>query len=194
MKIINKNIDYNIREEEDIHIHDEKRMLELRNYYCGTTESVCTDSEKYNQLVNEDQETEKDRTENINCKICQDKYRKNSNYIILSCNHIFHVNCLAETHYNDVYKYHIIDGDFLNSRKCVVCNNGLLTEELMFLHSKFLSSTKENMQTHQEKMNQLENKLKNIKDELRICYEYKNKLEREREKSKQIVSTLSTML
>jgi hypothetical protein len=36
--------------------------------------------------------------------------------------------------------------------------------------------------------------MKKIKDELRVCYEYKHKLEQQREKSKQIVSILSTMI
>jgi len=65
---------------------------------------------------------------------------------------------------------------------------------LMYLHSKFLSSTKKLIGKHQNSIDNLENQLKQLKNELRTCYDYKHKLEQEREKSKQIVSVLTTMM
>jgi chromosome segregation ATPase len=67
------------------------------------------------------------------------------------------------------------------------------TEELMFLHSKFHASTKEHLESHQASIVNLEERLSKLKEELRSCYDYKNKLEHERERSKQIISTLMTM-
>lgn len=128
------------------------------------------------------------------CVICDNKSGRQDNYMILSCNHTFHIYCLAETHFNDVYKFHVIDSEYFCSRKCLVCSNVMQTEELMFLHSKFLNGTKDRIESHNNKIESLETKLRDIKEDLRVCYEYKHKLEHEREKSKQIVATLMTMI
>ena len=128
------------------------------------------------------------------CRICENKSGRQDNYMILSCNHTFHIYCLAETHFNDVYKFHVIDSEYFGTRKCLVCNNLMQTEELMFLHSKFLNGTKDRIDSHNTKIESLEVKLKDVKEDLRVCYEYKHKLEHEREKSKQIVATLMTMI
>jgi hypothetical protein len=132
---------------------------------------------------------------NFNCKICNNKSRKEGgSYMILSCNHIFHIKCLAETHFKDIYNYPVIDNEYFENRKCTVCNSQIQLEEVMYLHSKFLSNTKDLIEKHQVSIDQLESQLKNIKTELRICYDYKHKLEKDREKSKQIVSILTTII
>lgn len=136
----------------------------------------------------------KENNSNIICKICLNKSGKNDNFIILSCNHTFHITCLANVHFSDIYKFAVIDSDYFASRKCLTCNTCLQTEELLFLHSKFLTGTKSMIETHDNSIKKLELQLKNLKDELRTCYEYKHKLEQDREKSKQIVSTLTTMM
>lgn len=128
----------------------------------------------------------------LNCGIC--KTQNKGSFIVLSCNHVFHVACLAETHFTDVYNYAVIDSDYFSTRKCQCCGNRLQTEELMFLHSKFLSSTKDRLESHQNAVVGLEERMNKLKEELKVCYEYKHKLECDREKSKQIVSTLLTML
>ena len=134
--------------------------------------------------------------DNFNCKICNNKShnKEDRSYMILSCNHIFHIKCLAETHFKDIYNYAVIDNEYFDNRKCTVCNFQIQLEEVMYLHSKFLSSTKVLIGKHQVSIENLESQLKSIKNELRICYDYKHKLEKDREKSKQIVSILTTMI
>lgn len=129
-----------------------------------------------------------------NCNLCFNKAERDDSFIILSCNHIFHVHCLVQNHFDDICKYHIIDVDFISARKCMVCEKILAQEETMFLHNKFLSTTKQKISNHQETLTTLELKFQNLKEEIRACYEYKNKLEYEREKSKQIVTSLMTLL
>lgn len=128
------------------------------------------------------------------CKICNNDNNINDNYTILSCNHVFHVYCLVDYHYNDSYRLNMIDSDYFASRKCPTCNKTLQTEELMFIHSKFLSYTKDKVESHHKNILNLENQFNKIKEELRICYEYKQKLDNEREKSKQIVTSLMTLI
>jgi len=130
--------------------------------------------------------------ENFTCKICSDNTSKN--YLILSCNHIFHIKCLAESHFKDIYDFPVIDSEYFDSRKCPCCTEQIQTEELMFLHGKFLSGTKKLISKHQNSIEHLESQLNQIKNELRTCYDYKHKMEKESEKSKQIVSILTTMM
>ncbi len=194
-------------------ITDTQRMSKLHSYYFG---SESSDNENENsvvkKLINKYQEENSEidsmdgmrviRKDNdrqseirvITCKLCLDKNTDKGNYIILSCNHIYHIKCLAEEHFNDVLKYPLIDNDYFESRKCNICLKNLQVEEMMYLHSKFLSNTKDLLDKHQLNINELENQMTKIKNDLRTCYDYKHKLEQEREKSKQIVSILSTMI
>jgi hypothetical protein len=133
-----------------------------------------------------------DTKESLSCKFCFEKSGKHDNYIVLSCNHVFHIQCLAESHFNDVYKFNVIDTEYFESRKCLVCTKKLEVEELMFLHTKFLSNTKEKLQSHQTKIVSIEERIRKLKEELRVCYDYRHKLDHDRGKSKQIVTTLMT--
>jgi hypothetical protein len=149
-------------------INENYKMLQLRDYY-----------KKDHRL-----ETESNRkTTEIICNICCNNKNKYDNFFILSCNHTFHIKCLA----NIIFK------DEMNS-KCTECLKTLEIEELVFLHSKFLSNTKILIGEHEIKIKDLEKKLDDLKEELRISYEYKNKLTNEREKSKEIISSLSMLI
>lgn len=195
-------------------ITDNQRMSKLHSYYFN---SESSDNEAENsvvrKLINKYQiednseidsieatriiEKDKNRQSEIRvitCKLCLDQYTDKGNYIILSCNHIYHIKCLAEEHFKDVLKYPLIDNDYFESRKCNICVKNLQAEEMMYLHSKFLSNTKELLDKHQLNINDLEDQMTKIKNDLRTCYDYKHKLEQEREKSKQIVTILSTMI
>ncbi len=141
-------------------------------------------------------ENENNVNENtLSCTICNNKSNKGS-FIILSCNHIFHVQCLAEAHFKDnvIYNYSVIDNAYFSTRKCQCCGQELQSEELIFMHSKFLSITKDRLESHQTTVASLEDNINKMKEELKICYDYKQKLECDREKSKQIVKTLLNTL
>jgi len=138
--------------------------------------------------------SDKARDEHLFCKICNNT--SNDNLIILSCKHVFHVYCLASQHFKDTNanSTSIIDEGYFNNRKCTTCFKTMDKEELMFLHSKFLGSTKQKLESHQQNVETLELQFNKIREELRACYEYKQKLEVEREKSKQIVTLLMTLI
>lgn len=176
---------------------EQNRVLNhLKKYYYNEEES-CLFDDNSDVMLPEVQLKPKKLHEDLafNCGLCKiQKQGKNDNFIVLSCNHIFHVCCLTENHFTDIMEWSIIDQEYFRTRKCTTCFKQLETEELMFLHSKFLAGTKERLSSHDISIENLENRLKVLKEELRTCYEYKHKLEREREKSKQIVATLMTMM
>lgn len=155
------------------------KVAELRNIYSGKKQNNVMEDYASSHIGNH------------TCNLCNDK---NGPFLILSCNHIFHIKCLVEVNFKDIYNYPILDTEYFESRRCVTCNENMQTEDLMYLHSKFLSSTKTLICKHQHSIENLENQLKQLKNELRTCYDYKHKLEQEREKSKQIVSVLTTMM
>jgi hypothetical protein len=153
-------------------INENYKLLQLRDYY----KKDVLDTE-VNIKSKEPQE--------IICKICLNNQNNLDNFIILSCNHTFHIKCLTN----------IISSEEINlESKCSECLKTLEIEELLFLHSKFLSNTKNLIGEHEIKIKNLENNLIKLKEELKISYEYKNKLTNEREKSKQIVSNLSMLI
>ena len=138
--------------------------------------------------------TESCNLNTIVCLLCNNTKGTKDNYVILSCNHVFHVHCLAQEQFAEIYNFPVIDEDYFNSRKCLVCNKRMQSVEIMFLHSKFLNGTRDKIDSHNRSIQQLEEKLSSMKEELRICYDYKHKLERERENSKQILATIATRL
>lgn len=161
------------------------------NSYSNTNSTNSKDQIVKKSVIAIENEINADK---ISCKLCANKSNHNDSYIILSCNHMFHIYCLADNHYNDNYRLDIIGSEYFSTRKCPTCEKQLQTEELMFLHSKFLSYTKGKVESHQQSILCLETQFNKIKEELRICYEYKQKLDNEREKSKQIVTSLMTLM
>jgi hypothetical protein len=185
-------------------ISEDSKLYKLRQLYNKENENETKEIDKKenlkisNQLYEETSSTissiNSTNSEQHSCKLCFNKTDTNDNYIILSCNHIFHIKCLAEIQFNDIYKFHVIDEEYFKTRKCMVCNKLLQTEELLFLHSKFLNNTKNLIENHDLSIKKFEKQLSDVKEELRICYNYKHKLQHEREKSKQIVNALTSMI
>jgi len=150
----------------------------------------CNSSTKSESVI--DLYADKTQEEHLICKLCNTT--SNDNLIILSCKHVFHIYCLASQHFKDGSGSSIIDEDYFKHRKCPTCSKTMDKEELMFLHSKFLGCTKHKMELHQQNVDTLEAQFNKIREELRACYEYKQKLEVEREKSKQLVTLLMTLI
>lgn len=132
------------------------------------------------------------KDDSIKCGICNTT--KNDTFVILSCNHLFHTNCFVEKQFTNIYNYNTIDSTYLNSRECLLCNKHITLEELMFAHSKYISRTKTILESHNYSISSLEDKLKKLNDELKVCYDYKYKLESDREKCKNIINSLMVML
>jgi hypothetical protein len=169
----------------------------LHKYYAEDSVSTSSDESQVQKIVKV-LETKNEHDAELKtatpCRVCHGKNEKQDNYIILSCNHVFHISCLAESNMNDNRKFQMIEDEFFNSCHCLYCDKLMLTEELVFLYSKFYNGTKHRMKHHEESIEKLEAKMKQLKDELRACYEYKYKLEQERDKSKQYVAMLMTMM
>jgi len=171
---------------------DQKKIVnQLTKFYLKSNETSEVIQDTPDELPKVEQKVSKGQ---LSCQICNDRREKHGNYVILGCNHIFHVICLAEQHFADIYKYPLLDEDFFQTRKCILCSKMLSNDDLLFLHSKFLNGTVDRIGHHQKSIEQLENQMKSIKLELKTCYDYKHKLEHQREKSKQIVATLMTTL
>ena len=171
-------------------------MSDKLNYYNYIeVNSNYSSDDSVKNLIGKYETKEVETINKFTCNICNNKrFNSNENYTILSCNHVFHIICLAETHFPDIYKYEYIDEKYISDRKCPICSTQMPSEEIAFLHNKFLSNTKVNISQHQDSIDKLELQMKNIQNELKICYDYKNKLETQRDKSRQIVNTLiSTM-
>jgi hypothetical protein len=145
---------------------------------------------------NEQQYTKSNKSENDNhkCNLCGNKQNVKDSYMILTCGHIFHIRCLVDNHYTDANKYGVIDEEYFNSRCCLVCNKQMEIEDILYIHNKFYKNTKEYLTKQQENIERLDKQMSKLKDELRVCYEYKQKLEHQREKSKQITVTINTLM
>lgn len=141
-----------------------------------------------------DLDENKKESSSLVCLLCNNNKYENEQFIVTSCNHIFHNRCLAELQFEDASVSHVIDADYCKSRQCPICNSMLCIEELLFLHTKYLSNTRVLIDHHQRSIEQLEADMQKIKEELNVCYKYKGKLENQRDRSKIIVSNITTLL
>jgi hypothetical protein len=127
------------------------------------------------------------------CEMCN-KSSSNSQFIILNCNHIFHINCLAKLQLKNAINCQVIDNDtFFNKVKCSTCNDPLESSEIMMIHNKFYKGTSVFINDHNKTINKLESEINVLKEEMKVCMEYKQKLEFEQQKSKQILTLLNTL-
>jgi hypothetical protein len=128
------------------------------------------------------------------CNLCCNKNQIKDSFMILTCGHIFHIRCLVDSHYTDANKCGVIDEDYFNSRICCVCSSRMEMEDILYIHNKFYKNTKEYIVRQDETIEKLDKQMTKLKEELRTCYEYKQKLEHQREKSRQITVTINTMI
>lgn len=127
------------------------------------------------------------------CETCN-MSSSNSQFIILNCNHIFHINCLAKIQLTNAINCQIIDNEtFFNKVKCSTCNDPLESSEIMMIHNKFYKGISVFITTHNNTINKLESQINCLKEEMKVCMEYKQKLEFEQQKSKQILTLLNTL-
>jgi hypothetical protein len=129
------------------------------------------------------------------CEMCNNRNcSENDNFIILNCKHVYHIKCLADEHHYEAKQNQYLDDKFFESRKCGKCSTRIEKEEIHFIHCKFFKGTKEHLDSHELQINKLELQMNKLKEELKTSIEYKQKLEYEREKSKQIITMLNTMM
>jgi hypothetical protein len=145
---------------------------------------------KYEPIIKEDIKPKKEHS----CNLCDNKNNVKDTFMILTCGHIFHITCLVDNHYSEANKYGVIDEAYFNSRCCLVCDSQMEMEDILYIHNKFYKSTKEYLVKQQNHIDVLDKQMSKLKDELRTCYEYKQRLEHQREKSKQITVTINTLM
>ena len=127
------------------------------------------------------------------CEMCNTS-SSNSQFIILNCNHIFHIDCLAKIQLTNAKNCQIIDNDtFFNKVKCNTCNDPLESSEIMMIHNKFYKGTSDFIKNHNKTIDKLEVQINGLKEEMKTCMEYKQKLEFDQNKSKQILTLLNNM-
>ena len=61
------------------------------------------------------------------------------------------------------------------------------------IHNKFYKGTSVFIKDHNKVIDKLEKEINSLKEEMKICMEYKQKLEFEQQKSKQILTLLNTL-
>ena len=77
-------------------------------------------------------------------------------FIILNCNHIYHIICLANEQIEYSRQCQIIDNDtFFSKMKCN-CGELLESSEIMMIQNKFYKGTDNYIQTHDIKINKLD--------------------------------------
>lgn len=126
------------------------------------------------------------------CNICDNNKTSNSQYIILSCQCVYHVGCLAEDHFKEMRQLNLVDTNDFLKKECPSCNVKIDLSDIIHLHTKFHLNTGKLLSTHESHILDLEMQISTLKRELHNCYDYKNKLEYQRDKSKQIIQILNT--
>jgi len=212
--LIIDNFSYNYSEDNEQHNQVIIRRNSLKDQVCISQEessSVYSEEVSHvNSLVHRNveifeeqkykykQDTQKNykKQNDFNCTMCKNERSfKNDQYIILSCNHMFHVECLVDIHFDNFDKFgRVIDKKFCENCRCLVCDNQMEIEDIVHIHNKFTKTTKEYIKIQDNNIDELDKKLSKLKDEMRNLLEYKQKLEQKREKSKQITITLNNLI
>lgn len=126
------------------------------------------------------------------CNICN--ISNSDSFIVLGCNHVFHIKCLASDQLNLSRKCEIIDNEsFFNLIKCNCCGYLLDSTEILHIQLKNYKSSNTYLTLHIDKINKLEEQLNKLKDELQDCVVYKQKIEFEQTRSKDIITFLNNI-
>ena len=157
---------------------------EINNYSSSiysNNDSISNKGNESNEISNEisnksnepDNETEKEY--NYTCYICNNT--KNDKFILLSnCSHTFHVKCISPTFSSN-------DRNFCLKPNC---KSEIDSDDLFYINNKFYKEIVSLISNQQERINILNDQFNLVKEELSCCYEYKQKLEKQRDISQQI--------
>lgn len=120
---------------------------------------------------------------NLECHSCNNETIQGP-YFVLNCNHIYHVQCLCQSFTSDNEN---IDESLLH-KQCPVCDEQIDIDELQLIHNKMLNKTKQLINLQKTHITKLETQINLITDELNACHLYKEKVDKECEKSLQIIN------
>lgn len=122
----------------------------------------------------------------LKCNLCNKN--NNDNFIILNCNHTIHIKCIALEQHN------LILNEIENKINCSICNQKLEYEDVLLIHIKYNRKIKNIILDKEEEINKLEIQLNNIKDELKTCNYYKDKIKIKSNKSQNIINIINNQI
>lgn len=128
------------------------------------------------------------------CNICYNKsscLNFNDKFIILDCEHVFHINCIVKNHCDILNNNIIVNNKFIQKCKCTICDKQIDIEDILHIHNKYTKNTKKILNEQVSYLNNLDEKLLKIRNEMTEILEYKKQLENECDKSKRISTTLN---
>lgn len=153
-----------------------------------TCEEIHAHEETQEETCEETQETQLEEQVTFfqNCYYCQICNKvKNDNFVVLNCNHMFHIKCLAIYHHT-------------NNHTCAYCHHCIDNLELEYIHNKFCNNTTQTIidinesivkKTH--KINKLQMKIEEYHNSINQAYRKKGLLESNNEQSKFIIKNCS---
>jgi hypothetical protein len=181
---------------------EETEQLQETQVPCSLTQSALRVQEtcrKFEEKLETQvtQVTLKPNKQDHSCFICSGskeiKKIKNDNpFIILSCNHICHINCIVDYYINN--NYVIVDRAFLESMKCLCCSQQLEIEDVHHIYNKYNKNISNNINEQNNQISVLDLQLSKIKEEMCTLLENKQKLEQKKERSKQIIMTINNYM
>jgi hypothetical protein len=129
------------------------------------------------------------------CNICNHTSSSSKNFndkfIILDCEHVFHINCIVKNHCDILNEHIIVNNKFIQKCKCTICDKQIDIEDILHIHNKYMKNTKKILNEQVSYLNNLDEKLLKIRNEMTDILEYKKQLENECDKSKRISTTLN---
>ncbi len=132
-----------------------------------------------------------DEINKLSCSICGNNDSLNM-LVLASCGHVYHIKCIGNSHMQNTKQ--LIDKNFLENQKCQVCHEAISSEDLGYIHTKHFKFLKDAISDKDATINLLNNQIAIINEELRVHYENKQRLESQRDISKQITIVANTLL
>lgn len=130
---------------------------------------------------------EENRKINYKCNSCN--VSDNKTCIILSCSHIFHIECMIDYQEKEI---NINDKNFLRNYKCKKCDNEIEMEDILYINNKYNKLLKED--NNEENIEILEEQIRKFEKELEKLKRNKLEIELKKMKSKQIVKLLNELM
>ena len=203
--------DQDLNKIKDIRLLDESNLLKRYGcqYQYDKSNSLCSlDSESISRILEKDEdddtvtkdvdisnlvdnyvmksETSSESEYNNMCNICLKKVNNNS--IIIGCNHLYHIHCLAMSQIN----FNYLD-DHTKEKECAVCHKVLDHSEILYIHTKYFNNMKDMISEQDSKIEKIEQEINYLKSEYKTMMDKRQKLEYAKEQSKKIMIYFTTM-
>lgn len=108
------------------------------------------------------------------CNMCMQKIQ--SGNFTLSCNHAYHIQCLAKSHVSETC-----------DKLCPVCDKKLDYAEISFIHTKYYNGTDHDIETIKSDIVDVQDRMNVLQCEYDALVEKKQQLDHEKEKSRKII-------